>query len=248
MAAGVAGSSAGGEFAKFTLCRESAGRRFHVLVKFSGNDGSAAAQRLSDLLVCEHLALEALARHLQLPAARSNLRRYAGRTFLEVERFDRHGEFGRSPVCTWSALEGVLFGMAGESWLEVGARLRAERYVSQRARGDIAVLWHLGRLIANSDMHEGNLAFLPSPQGEPLALSPVYDMLPMLYAPLRGVEIPQRSFMPALPLPSERDTWLRAAQCAMAFWNAAAADQRVSDAFRRTCEANGVLVRRLAER
>ncbi|CAN7269730.1 DNA-binding protein [Pseudoduganella sp. LjRoot289] len=117
MAAGVAGSSAGGEFPKFTLCREGAGRRFHVLVKFSGNDGSAAAQRLSDLLVCEHLALQAIAGHLQLPAARSSVYRYAGRTFLEVERFDRHGEFGRSPVCTWSALEGALFGMAGESWL-----------------------------------------------------------------------------------------------------------------------------------
>lgn len=246
MAAGVAGSSAGGEFPKFTLCRESAGRRFHVLVKFSGNDGAPGAERLSDLLVCEHLALDAVAEYLHLPSARSHIYRYAGRTFLEVERFDRHGEFGRSPVCTWSALEGALFGMAGASWLAVGARLLAERYVSQQTRDDIAVLWHLGRLIANSDMHEGNLAFLPSAEGAPLTLAPVYDMLPMLYAPLRGVEIPQRSFAPALPLPPENPAWRRAAVCATAFWECAAADERISPAFRALCAANAAEVRRLA--
>ncbi|CAN7269790.1 hypothetical protein LJR289_001187 [Pseudoduganella sp. LjRoot289] len=71
-------------------------------------------------------------------------------------------------------------------------------------------------------------------------------MLPMLYAPLRGVEIPQRSFTPALPLPSERDAWLRAANCAMAFWDEAAVDERISDAFRRVCADNGAQVRRLA--
>ena len=172
-----------GEFPKFTLCRESAGRRFHVLVKFSGNDGAPGAERLADLLVCEHLALRAVAQHC---------------------------------------------------------------YVSKQTRDDIAVLWHLGRLIANSDMHEGNLAFLPSAQDEPLTLAPVYDMLPMLYAPLRGVEIPQRRFEPALPLPQEREAWRRAAVCATAFWDQAAEDERISPDFRAVCAANGAEVRRLA--
>jgi hypothetical protein len=68
MQAGDAGSSAGGEFPKFTAFREHAGHRAHVIVKFSGNDHTPGVQRWSDLLVCEHLALEAVATELGLPA------------------------------------------------------------------------------------------------------------------------------------------------------------------------------------
>lgn len=246
MAYGAAGPSAGGEFPKFTVFRRSAGRRFHVLVKFSGADDSPAARRTADLLVCEHLALQAVERDLELPAARSCIHQFAGRTFLEVERFDRHGEFGRSPVCTWGALEAALFGMGGASWPAVAARLHLERFVGERTRDAIAALWHFGRLIANSDMHEGNLAFLPSAQGAPLALAPVYDMLPMLYGPVSGGELPARRFAPALPLPGEREAWLRAAHSAAAYWEGAAADSRISDQFRLHCAANAEEVRRLA--
>src|ERR1700712_3075189 len=57
IAAGVAGSSAAGEFPKFTARRTLAGSATpHVLVKFSGAERSAAVRRWSDLLVCEHLA------------------------------------------------------------------------------------------------------------------------------------------------------------------------------------------------
>lgn len=204
MQAGDAGSSAGGEFPKFTAFREHAGGRAHVIVKFSGNDDTPGVQRWSDLLVCEHLALETIAAQLNLPAARSRIVRAGKRTFLEVERFDRHGEFGRSAVCTWAALDAALFGMAGENWGRVAARLLADRHINTVTYARINRLWHFGRLIANTDMHEGNLAFIPGAEGEPpLALAPAYDVLPMLYAPARGVELPQREFAPVLPLPSE---------------------------------------------
>jgi hypothetical protein len=53
---GAALSAAG--HPKFTASRrQSDGCRFEAIVKFSGADGSAAVQRWSDLLVCEHLAL-----------------------------------------------------------------------------------------------------------------------------------------------------------------------------------------------
>lgn len=94
-------------------------------------------------------------------------------------------------------------------------------------------------------MHEGNLAFLPGPDS-PLTLAPVYDMLPMHYAPVRGVELPGREFIPALPLPAERACWLDAAAAAIAFWDGAADDERVSAGFRAVCEVNGREVRRLA--
>ena len=45
MAAGIAGSSAGGEFPKFTACRECDGGKEHVIVKFSGNDNSPRRRR-----------------------------------------------------------------------------------------------------------------------------------------------------------------------------------------------------------
>ncbi|MTV36491.1 type II toxin-antitoxin system HipA family toxin YjjJ [Duganella radicis] len=246
MQAGDAGSSAGGEFPKFTAYRELDGDGAHVIVKFSGNDHTPGVQRWSDLLVCEHLALETIAGELGLPAARSRICRAEHRTFLEVERFDRHGEFGRSAVCTWAALDAALFGMAGENWSRAAARLLAERFISADTQARINRLWHFGRLIANSDMHEGNLAFVPGAEGQsPLQLAPAYDMLPMLYAPVRGVELPQREYAPALPLPAERDDWLAAADAALVFWHAAGADERIGAGFRAVCKANGRELKRL---
>ncbi len=246
MQAGDAGSSAGGEFPKFTAFREHGGERAHVIVKFSGNDQTPGTQRWADLLVCEHLALDTVSAELRLPAARSRIYRAGQRTFLEVERFDRHGEFGRSAVCSWAALDAALFGMAGENWSRAAARLLAQRYISADTHAEINRLWHFGRLIANSDMHEGNLAFVPGAAGQPpLALAPAYDMLPMLYAPARGVELPQRDYTPLLPLPAERDDWLAAADAAMVFWRAAGADERISAGFRAVCKANGKELKRL---
>ena len=248
VAEGLATASAGGEFPKFTAFREHDGERAHVIVKFSGNDNTPGTQRWSDLLVCEHLALETIANHLALPAARSRILRHDQRTLLEVERFDRHGDFGRSAVCSWAALDAALFGMAGESWSKAAARMLADRYIDAATHAGINRLWHFGRLIANSDMHEGNLSFVPGAQGKPpLALAPAYDMLPMLYAPVRGVELPPRAFAPALPLPAERDDWLAAVAAAIEFWSLAAADGRISSGFRAACRVNGRELRRLRE-
>jgi len=146
----------------------------------------------------------------------------------------------RSPVCTWAALNAALFGMAGEAWTKVGERLSIERYINDDTQARIKRLWHFGRLIGNTDMHEGNLAFIPDAAGQaPLTLAPAYDMLPMLYAPVRGVELPFREFKPGLPLPQERTDWLAAAAAAVEFWRAAAGDRRISAAFRATCKFNG---------
>ena len=104
-------------------------------------------------------------------------------------------------------------------------------------------LWWFGRLIANTDMHAGNLSFVPN---DTLALAPAYDMLPMLYAPLPGGELPTRSFEPALPLPPQRAVWLLACAAALGFWDRAATDARISAAFRRTCSANARRLREVA--
>ena len=233
LAHGVAGSSAGGEFPKFTASRTLEGARVNVIVKFSGADDSAAVRRWADLLVCEHLALETLRRQLELPAAQSAIRSLAGRTFLEVVRFDRHGEFGRSAVCTLGSLNAALVGSAGASWPRVAQSLCEAGWLPAEDASRIALIWWFGKLIGNTDMHEGNLAFRPG-----LALAPAYDMLPMMYAPLRGGELPGNRYAPALPLPEETRVWRQAAPAAIGYWRTCAEDGRIGRDFRQVCEEN----------
>jgi hypothetical protein len=243
--AGVAGSSAAGEFPKFTALRERPGGAMpHVLVKFSGADRSAAVRRWSDLLVCEHLALEAVAGLPGGTAARSRIVEQAGRTFLEVERFDRHGRFGRSRLASLATLDAALLGAGTSDWTVLGERLQALGLLDAATVERIRQLWWFGRLIANSDMHTGNLSFAPD---DGLALAPAYDMLPMLYAPLAGGELPSRTFEPPLPLPPQRAVWSIACAAALSFWVCAAADTRISAAFRRTCNANAKRLREVAD-
>jgi len=83
-------------------------------------------------------------------------------------------------------------------------------------------------------MHDGNLSYRPHriASRASFALAPVYDMLPMQYAPVRGGELPPVEFQPPLPLPRERRAWARAARAAVQFWDGAAQDMRVSKEFR----------------
>ncbi|OGA12649.1 MAG: hypothetical protein A3H32_06605 [Betaproteobacteria bacterium RIFCSPLOWO2_02_FULL_63_19] len=228
---GEAQSSAGGEFPKFTASRHLHGKKVDVITKFSGADDSPAVRRWSDLLVCEHLASLSMPRKLHVPAADSAIHRYGGRTFLEVVRFDRHGDFGRSPVCTLSSLNAALIGAGGGPWPKAARTLQTLGWL--READTVALIWWFGRLIGNSDMHDANLAFRPG-----LALAPAYDMLPMMYAPMRGGELPHTEFRPEPPLPAEAPIWRRAAEGAEYFWNLCAGDARISADFRRICDDN----------
>lgn len=239
MQAGQAGSSAAGEFPKFTATvLHPDGQTRHVLVKFSGLDDSPGSRRWADLLVCEHLALETLVQ-LGVPAARSRILQTGGRTFLEVERFDRHGAHGRSPVCSWQAIGAALLGDTTGPWPEVGQRLRQHGLIAKNDTASLhtlGLLWHFGRFIQNTDMHAGNLSFVPV-KGH-FQVAPAYDMLPMHHAPVRGVELPQRTYEVALPLPTQFNVARPAARAAHAFWRQAGEDERISAGFRAVCAAN----------
>jgi hypothetical protein len=65
-------------------------------------------------------------------------------------------------------------------------------------------------------------------------LAPLYDMLPMAYAPLPGGEVPAYAPRFQMPLPAERDVWVTSCALALRFWDAAAADGRISATFRAT--------------
>ena len=170
----MAGSSAVGEFPKFPALRERAGASTpQVLVKFSGAGDAAAERRWADLLVCEHLALQALNGMDSIDgltgmpgmsghwAARSAIVQHAGRTFLEVERFDRHGLWGRSPVVSLATLDAVFVGHGNGDWPRLAAALAALGLLDGHALPATTLLWWFGRLIANTDMHAGNLSFRP---------------------------------------------------------------------------------------
>jgi len=231
---GNTGSSAGGEFPKFTALRTLNGAPTHVLVKFSGSDDSAGTQRWSDLLVCEHLAAQTLATVPGVTAEKTSILNAGNRTYLEAIRFDRHGSRGRSALCSWAAFNHAWFGLAGRPWTEGAARLLERGLIDRDTAQAINRLWHFGQLIGNTDMHDGNLSFEPqvSSATNSLMLAPAYDMLPMLYAPLRGVELPLVNFAPRLPLPAEREAWQDAASAADQFWSRAADDARISAQFR----------------
>ena len=236
------GSSAGGEFPKFTAKRTLANSATsHVIVKFSGSDGSPPVQRWSDLLICEHLALEAIRAILPIPAAPSRILQAGGRTFLEVERFDRKGEFGRMPLISLSSLDAAFIGKGSGKWSDLAAMLVKLGMVPDEVEFESQLLWWVGQLIGNADMHLGNLSFQFDQELKEqaiLCLAPVYDMLPMLYAPLSGGEIPPRQFIPELPLPRQIDAWKMAYVTAVAFWESASLDARISEPFRQICREN----------
>lgn len=242
LAQGIAGPSAAGEFPKFTAMRDIEGTPVAVIVKFSGADGSTAVRRWADLLICEHLALETLTAELDIDASHSAIHLHDGRTFLELVRFDRCGAHGRMPLCSLASLSGALVGKAGVSWPVVVEALQRNRWLSSEVLNQVKRLWWFGKLIANTDMHEGNLSFHPG-----LTLAPAYDMLPMQYAPLRGGEVPPQGFVPALPPPPDAGEWRVAARVAIAYWNRCATDSRISQSFRTICMENAAILARSAE-
>lgn len=245
---GNVGSSTAGEFPKFTALRTLNGEPNHVLVKFSGSDNSPGTQRWADLLVCEHLAAQTLATVPGLTAEQTSVLQAGNRTFFEAIRFDRHGSRGRSALCSWAAFNYGWFGLAGRPWTEGAVRLVERGLIDRDTAQAIKRLWHFGQLIGNTDMHDGNLSFRPlvSATTTSLILAPAYDMLPMLYAPQRGVELPPVNFAPRLPLPAEREAWQDAVTAADQFWSRAADDARISEQFRAICVDNLHTVRKTA--
>ena len=246
VASGGGGSSVAGEFPKFAAQRDLDGAATpHVLVKFSGAARSVGERRWGDLLVCEHLALERAARLPGVGAPRSRIITHGGRVFIEVERFDRVGRHGRSPLCGLDAIQAAFIGAGSSDWTELVGRLHRMGFVEAASVAAVQHLWWYGRLIANSDMHLGNLSFHVD---RTFRLAPTYDMLPMRYAPLPGGEVPPRVFTPALPLPAQRAVWLASCGVAIDFWTDAGSDSRVSEPFRKICRANALRLGDVAAR
>ena len=238
LAGELIGSSAGGEQPKFTTCIDDGQTLRHVLVKFSPPDDTAAGRRWADLLACEHLAAETMREHV-IPTCSTEVVDADGRRYLQVVRFDRVGVHGRRGFVALAALDAAYYGRL-DTWHAAAERLQHDGWLSPDDADRLRVLWYFGGLIGNSDMHFGNIS-LAFDHARPLPLAPCYDMLPMHYRPGPTGELSTREFTAPLPAPQHRQLWARAAQMAETFWQRAATETRISDAFRD--EARRVLQR-----
>lgn len=224
------GSSAGGEQPKF--CTITNGR--HVLVKFSPAGDSPVNQRTRDLLVCEHLALQTLGR-AGLPAAVTQIFSAGGRTFLESERFDRTPK-GRIGMVSLEVYDSEYVGKM-DNWAATANRMVESRLLAPQDAAHLRLLEAYGLLIANTDRHYGNISLLL--HDDDWRLSPTYDMLPMLYAPVNG-ELVEREYTdrPLYPTAATLAEWPRAKALAAEFWLSVASEPMISSGFRSTAKKN----------
>jgi HipA-like C-terminal domain len=223
-----AGSSAGGEQAKFLAQRADDGAA--LLVKFTPPRGTPFGERWHDLLHAEALALDTLAAH-GVPVAGTRVAETARRTYLESLRFDRVGRAGRRhAVPLWAAHDAFVPGPR-QHWAATCDALAAQRRLSADAAAQVRALLHFGRLIGNSDMHFGNLSLFVAPADAArgrFTLAPVYDMLPMRWRP--DVATGAFDWLPFTPEPIDLQSSAR--PVAQAFWRRVAAHTALSAGFR----------------
>lgn len=246
---GVPGSSAAGEQPKFlATVREPAGENQPVMVKFSPPLSNEIAERVGDLLVCEHIAHQVLDQHGQR-SVQSRLLRLSSeegeeRIFLEVKRVDRVGVQHRRGLVSLLTMDNEFVGQL-QGWRTTANALMAQNLISKRSERDIRWLACFGELIANTDMHLGNLSLHMSGLS-PGPLAPVYDMLPMLYAP-RHNQLVDRDFQPPLPRPADGDVWKAAQAAALDFWEIVGLDERITGPFRAIARENHARVEALSD-
>ena len=123
-------------------------------------------------------------------------------------------------------------------------RARASSRPSTLAQ--IRDLHAFGRFIANTDLGLDNLSLAPRDDGA-LALAPVYDMLPMGYAPVAD-ELPARAYVAPMPDPGHEAPWLAAGERARRYWRVVAGDERISQPFRAIATANADALERTLTR
>jgi hypothetical protein len=232
------GSSAHGEHPKFTVLlnvgseKHADGLR-EAIVKFSPSLETAVGRRWGDLLIAEHHAHEVL-NHAGVLACRSEIIEARDRIFLEVERFDRRGTEGRIGVSSFLAIDNTLIG-GSKNWLEAAARLLDSKHIDEATLETVRFVATFGALIANTDRHLGNLACIDLYDGK-FRLAPIYDMLPMLFAPSHD-EILARVFQPPEPAAATMRVWGKAREAAEGYWRGLTKDERISATFRKICAA-----------
>jgi DNA-binding transcriptional ArsR family regulator len=238
------GSSAHGEHPKFSARVRRGTVITPVLVKFSPPRGTALGTRWADLLVAEFIASRVLSGN-GISAARSEVFEFEGQVFLESERFDRSGAEGRRGVVSLHSLDAARYGKL-DRWSASAQRLHAEKLLSAQDLERVSVVDAFGALIANTDRHFGNLTLFDDYEGL-FEFAPIYDMLPMLFAP-QDSQLIERPFEPMGPTAATLSVWPRARDLAESYWQRLCEESGLSEEFRRRCEECLHAVKRLSGR
>lgn len=234
LAGELASTQIGGEQPKFSVSVNDHSTPCHMLVKFSPASDSEESRRYADLLICEHLALEAIG-VAGKNAVRSRLIIAGKQVFLCLKRFDRRGILGRLPAISLRALHARIQAPC-DNWIDASLRLEKHRLVSSESAKKLRWLSLFSDFIGNTNQHFGNVSLIPH-KNDHYIFAPFYGTRPTLYEPISG-EISQRIFTPPTirnEVAAERETALEAA---IFFWKSAAIDKRISPEFRQICYEN----------
>lgn len=224
-------SSAQGEQPKFTA-RLADGE---CIIKFSGRlehpELDSVAGRWADLLHAEHLAAVTLNEILPNLAATNRVFTASNRLLLASKRFDRTEHQGRLGVISFASLDAEFVGQANRPWPVIAHALYQEKVITEEALTRSQIAWVFGRLIANTDMHHGNLSII-NEHGRPYELAPVYDMLPMHYAPKSTGDLPSEPYEIKAEPNVPAMYWELAYPAAIKFWQRLIAHPHVSHHFK----------------
>lgn len=127
---------------------------------------------------------------------------------------------------------------AMDNWFATAERMLVHCLFEPGNPRTLQLLEAYGLLIANTDLHQGNVALLlhGSEKAAHWAPSPAHDMLPMLCVPVAGELVARnfaaRSLQPTTATLPERQ---RARILAQTFRPTAANDERISGEFRAVC-------------
>ena len=230
-AIGECSALVGGELSKLTSSIAVGDGTEHVIVKFSGDSNTAASRRSSDLLRSEAIALVVVEDLLHIQAAIAGCAFLEGRAFLLVDRFDRVGLKGRRSMCSLASVDAEFLGMGNPDWDKAADKLYAMRLIDKATQSAMRILWYFGKMIGNTDMHSGNISFEMADNGK-LQLCPVYDMLPMRYAPHRNGEVPELTPVPLfITTPGYEAELTKAREAALVFWREVQVDEAISEDF-----------------
>jgi hypothetical protein len=185
-------SSVGGERPKLAIASAAGG----ALAKFSPPIDTLLGRRWADLLRVERHCSDTISTSHTATSALAVL--IEDRMVLIVGRFDRLPHDGRRGAVTWFHLGATLYGEAsGTSAPIVAEALARDGHINADELATFRTVHAFSASIGNNDAHLGNYGLTIDDEGK-TALAPIYDVLPMAFAP-RLDELPDAYVTPFAP-------------------------------------------------
>lgn len=236
-----------GDSPRFAATTLEGGTAVEVSVEFSPSDYSEEARRACDLLVCAHLAAQALRDH-GLPTPATRIVEGGSRVFLQRARSDRDPARGRRLIVSLGALEPSPGGngAARRGWSAAAEGLATRRIVGSEVVARLRFAELFARFLAHRTAPLTGIVLLARDDGR-LDLHSIDEFGPSAYAP--DAEAPvDGELEPPSSDPGETAAWREAGELARRCWAGVAADERVSASFRAIAAGNAAAVDRALAR